>query len=87
VDTAVRKNSAAQFLAGQQFDYDYDAVGNRTATKRGGDTSGANLRTMSTSANNLNQYTSVSTPSQVEVLGAAASSASDTKGTGPKTHR
>jgi RHS repeat-associated protein len=78
VDTAVRKNSAAQFLAGQQFDYDFDLAGNRTVARRGGDVSGANLRTMTLGATALNTYTSVSTPSQVEVLGEAASAASVT---------
>jgi RHS repeat-associated protein len=87
LDTAVRKNSNAQFLAGQQFDFDYDQIGNRTATKRGGDTSGGNLRTMSTTANTLNQYTSVTTPSFYDVLGHAATSTAVTVNGSPTTRQ
>jgi hypothetical protein len=34
-------------VAGQQFEYTFDDIGNRTQTKAGGDSGGANLRTAS----------------------------------------
>ena len=48
--------SAGTPVAGQQFEYAYDTIGNRTVTKRGGDASGANLRVDSYTVNNKNQY-------------------------------
>ena len=56
-------------VAGQQFEYTYDDIGNRTATKAGGDQNGANLRSASYSANNLNQYTNRTVPGAVDVMG------------------
>ena len=44
-------------VAGQQFDYAFDTIGNRTQTLAGGDQNGLNLRTNNYSANNLNQIT------------------------------
>ena len=44
-------------VAGQQFDYTFDDIGNRTQTKTGGDQNGGNQRSTNYSANNLNQYT------------------------------
>jgi RHS repeat-associated protein len=58
-------------VAGQQFGYNFDNIGNRTATQAGGDQFGANLLSASYSANNLNQYTSRSVPAYVDVLGSA----------------
>jgi len=62
-------------VAGQQFDYTFDTIGNRTTTGVGGDQTGANLRYASYSANNLNQYTSRTVPGYVNVLGTASSNA------------
>ena len=56
-------------VAGQQFEYTYDDIGNRTATKAGGDQNGANLRSASYLANNLNQYTNRTVPGAVDVMG------------------
>jgi RHS repeat-associated protein len=58
-------------VAGQQFDYAFDDIGNRNSTKVGGDTNGLNLRSATYSANNLNQYTSRTVPAQVNVSGMA----------------
>src|SRR3989442_10906920 len=44
-------------VAGQQFEYTFDDIGNRVQTKSGGDNTGANLRTATYGANSLNQYT------------------------------
>jgi RHS repeat-associated protein len=56
-------------VAGQQFEYTHDDIGNRTATKAGGDQNGANLRSASYLANNLNQYTNRTVPGAVDVMG------------------
>ena len=58
-------------VAGQQFEYAFDEIGNRTSTKAGGDENGMNLRPASYSANNLNQYTSRTVPGAVDVMGVA----------------
>ena len=56
-------------VAGQQFEYTHDDIGNRTATKAGGDQNGANLQSASYLANNLNQYTNRTVPGAVDVMG------------------
>jgi len=58
-------------VAGQQFEYGHDTIGNRTSTLAGGDENGANLRSASYSANSKNQYTSRGVPAYIEVLGIA----------------
>ena len=58
-------------VAGQQFDYAFDDIGNRTSTKAGGDQSGANLRSATYAANKLNQYSSRTVPGAVDVMGVA----------------
>lgn len=65
-------------VAGQQFEYAFDDIGNRTSTGQGGDQNGSNLRSASYSANSLNQYTSRSIPSYVDIQGEAASNATVT---------
>jgi RHS repeat-associated protein len=62
-------------VAGQQFEYAYDDIGNRTATKEGGDSSGAGLRTVSYTANALNQYDSRTVPGAADILGIAHANA------------
>jgi RHS repeat-associated protein len=56
-------------VAGQQFEYTHDDIGNRTQTKSGGDQSGAGLQLANYSANTLNQYTSRNVPGAVNVMG------------------
>lgn len=58
-------------VAGQQFEYAFDDIGNRTSAKTGGDGTGGGLRTASYSANSLNQYVSRTNPSDVDVIGVA----------------
>ena len=56
-------------VAGQQFDYTFDTIGNRTQTQAGGDQNGLNLRLANYTNNTLNQITSRSVPGAVDVLG------------------
>jgi RHS repeat-associated protein len=56
-------------VAGQQFDYAFDTIGNRTQTKAGGDAAGANQRVANYYANLLNQYTNRDVPGAVDVMG------------------
>ena len=58
-------------VAGQQFEYSFDDIGNRTATKSGGDALGGDLRSASYSPDLLNQYTQRTNPPAIDVLGAA----------------
>jgi RHS repeat-associated protein len=65
-------------VAGQQFEYGFDDIGNRTATKAGGDAQGQNLRSASYGANSLNQYTNRSVPGAADIVGAAYATATVT---------
>src|SRR6266516_4604518 len=65
-------------VPGQQFEYGFDDIGNRTSTKAGGDQSGTGLRPASYNANCLNQYTNRTVPSAFDVMGIANSSSSVT---------
>ena len=56
-------------VAGQQFDYAFDTIGNRTQTQAGGDQTGANLRAANYTNNTLNQITSRDAPGAVDVMG------------------
>jgi RHS repeat-associated protein len=56
-------------VAGQQFEYTFDDIGNRTATKAGGDSSGGSLRSATYGANSLNQYTNRTVPTGFDILG------------------
>ncbi|MCW5556150.1 MAG: RHS repeat-associated core domain-containing protein [Verrucomicrobiae bacterium] len=58
-------------VAGQQFEYGFDDIGNRKNTKVGGDQNGANLRPANYTNNTLNQITGRGVPGYVEVLGLA----------------
>jgi RHS repeat-associated protein len=60
-------------IAGQQFEYAFDEVGNRAFAGQGGDEYGRNLRYENYTANNLNQYTQRTVPGYQNVLGAANS--------------
>jgi RHS repeat-associated protein len=65
-------------VAGQQFEYGFDTIGNRKTAKAGGDAAGANLRTANYSANGLNHYTGRTVPGAADILGSADSSATVT---------
>ena len=56
-------------VAGQQYKYTFDEIGNRTQTKAGGDASGGNLRPAGYTPNRLNQYDSRAVPGAVDVVG------------------
>ncbi len=58
-------------VAGQQFEYSFDDIGNRKETRAGGDGAGLNLRPASYSASALNQYTSRGVPGFVDIMGVA----------------
>src|SRR5262249_45890415 len=62
-------------VAGQQFEYTFDDIGNRKTTGAGGDNNGANLRTSTYGANSLNQYTNRTVPGFFQTLGSANSNA------------
>lgn len=58
-------------VAGQQFTYNFDDIGNQKTTASGGDGAGSDLRTTNYAANNLNEYTSRDIPSYSEISGSA----------------
>jgi len=58
-------------VAGQQFEYAFDDIGNRIGTGAGGNEGGTGLRSASYSANLLNQYSSRTVPGAVDVMGMA----------------
>lgn len=58
-------------VAGQQFTYNFDDIGNRESTASGGDATGSNLRPANYTANSLNQITSRDVPGYVDILGTA----------------
>jgi RHS repeat-associated protein len=65
-------------VAGQQFTYAFDDIGNRQTTASGGDQSGGNLHSATYTANNLNQYSSRTVPAFLNDLGTANSNATVT---------
>src|SRR5438128_195827 len=71
VNSAKRYWSDGTPVAGQQFEYTFDDIGNRTSTKAGGDASGQSLRPANYSANALNQYTSRDVPGTNDIIGMA----------------
>lgn len=65
-------------IAGEQFSYNFDEIGNRRSTAVGGDQYGSNLRYASYSANTLNQYTSRTVPGAIDVIGSATNASTVT---------
>jgi len=65
-------------VAGQQFEYAFDDIGNRKYAGEGGNEWGSGLRYQNYSVNNLNQYTQRTVPGGVDVIGAANSNATVT---------
>ena len=74
-------------VAGQQNEYAFDDIGNRTTTKTGGDANGANLRTSTYTSNSRNQYTARTVPGAFDVLGIANSAATVTVNGSAADHR
>lgn len=58
-------------VAGQQFEYGADDIGNRTSASRGGDATGAGLRSVGYSANSLNQMVWWAGVTGIDILGVA----------------
>lgn len=58
-------------VAGQQFDYNFDAIGNRTCTQTGGDANGV-TRPAAYVPDLCNQYSQRAVPAAFDVIGAAA---------------
>ncbi len=58
-------------VAGQQFEYGFDDIGNRKVSRRGRDENGWKLRQSLYTANLLNQYSQRTVPWYVDILGVA----------------
>lgn len=56
-------------VAGQQFEYAFDDIGNRTSSAAGGDQTGGNLRSAAYTVTSVNHYTNRTVPAAVDVLG------------------
>jgi RHS repeat-associated protein len=78
VTSGKRSWSDAVPVAGQQFEYAYDDIGNRKSAAEGGNAWGTGLRYGHYTVNNLNQYTQRTVPPCVDVLGSANSNATVT---------
>jgi RHS repeat-associated protein len=78
VKSAKRYWADGTVVAGQQFEYGFDDIGNRKTAASGGSQFGTSLRTNTYSANLLNQYTNRTLVGYVEVLGSANSNATVT---------
>jgi RHS repeat-associated protein len=68
---ADRKLSDDTLLAGKQYHFDFDNIGNIISKQTGGDGLGNNRRSFTTPANNLNQYAGFGTPATIDILGQA----------------
>ncbi len=70
--------SDGTLVAGQQFEYTFDDIGNRRSTAAGGDQNGANLRGAVYTNNLLNQLTRRDVPGYVDIQGSATNTATVT---------
>jgi RHS repeat-associated protein len=74
-------------VAGQQFTYNFDNIGNRTSASSGGDANGDNLRPTTYVANSLNQYTTITNLGYQQIIGLAYATNSVTvNGNGTDRH-
>jgi len=69
--SALRRWPDGTLVAGQQYGYQYDDIGNRQQSQEGGDVNGSGLQTTTYTANLLNQYTAIGTPAVASVNGLA----------------
>ena len=74
-------------VAGQQFEYQFDDIGNLRTNKFGGDNAGGNLRQAIYQPNSLNQFTNRTVPGFVSILGRAHSNATVTINNQPTSRR
>ena len=70
--------SDGTLVAGQQFEYGFDDIGNRTNTSKGGDEQGNNMRSSTYTTNYQNELTQRTVPSYEEIQGTANASATVT---------
>ena len=78
VTSGVKNWGDGSLVAGEQFGYSFDNIGNRQTTTAGGDQWGANPRYASYTANNLNQYPSRTVPGAVDIIGSATNTSTVT---------
>ena len=76
VTNGVKRWGNGAVVAGQQFGYGFDTMGNRTKTLAGGDQYGGSLRQAGYTANALNQYSSRTVPGPVDVIGSVTNTGS-----------
>jgi hypothetical protein len=74
-------------VPGQQYEFTYDTIGNRSTMNSGGDANGANLLTTGYTPRSLTQYIAVSNPASVEIIGAATAPATVTVNSGAAYER
>jgi RHS repeat-associated protein len=74
-------------VAGQQFEYGFDNIGNRSSARSGGDPLGGGLRQSDYQANTLNQYTQRTVPGAYDVSGTANTAATVTVNTQTTTRK
>jgi RHS repeat-associated protein len=60
------------FVPGQQYEFEWDPIGNRLKTRQGGNAAGNGLREATYTSNTLNQYTQRSVPGKLDLLGTAS---------------
>ena len=82
-----RRWADGSFVAGQQYQYAYDNIGNRTRAGSGGNEWGAGLRYADFTANALNQYESQTVPATLDVLGTATNAATVTVNNGAASRK
>ena len=71
VVSAKKYQANSNVLAGHQFEYEFDGMGNRTKARYAGDGNGTLGREISYTSNSVNQYTAISTPPSISVTGRA----------------
>ena len=69
VTSGVKHWRDGSVVAGEQFGYSFDTIGNRTSTTTGGDTNGGSLRSANYTNNTLNQIIGRSVPGYLDVKG------------------
>ena len=72
VTSGIRYWSDGSLVAGQQFDYTFDTIGNRLSTLAGGDANGLNLRAANYANNTNNQIVRRDVPGYADVMGLTA---------------
>jgi RHS repeat-associated protein len=74
-------------VPGQQYEYGFDDIGNRTLAKMGGNTAGGGLRTTTYTANALNQYTERNNNRSSDIMGYAPANSNVTVKGSPADYR